>query len=58
MLHFLATLPNFLAYLGAAITLLVVFVAIYLYVTPYDEIALIRNNTTPAATPPMITRFS
>jgi putative membrane protein len=36
--HFLATLPNFLAYLGAAIVLLVAFVAIYLYVTPYDEI--------------------
>jgi putative membrane protein len=47
--HFLATLPNFLAYLGAAIALLVVFVAIYLYVTPYDEIALIRNNNTAAA---------
>ena len=47
--HFLATLPNFLAYLGAAIALLVAFVAIYLYVTPYDEIALIRNNNTAAA---------
>jgi putative membrane protein len=47
--HFLATLPNFLAYLGAAIVLLVVFVAIYLYVTPYDEIALIRSNNTAAA---------
>ena len=47
--HFLATLPNFLAYLGAAITLLVVFVAIYLYVTPYDEINLIRANNTAAA---------
>ena len=47
--HFLATLPNFLAYLGAAIVLVVVFVAIYLYVTPYDEIALIRNNNTAAA---------
>ena len=47
--HFLATLPNFLAYLGAAIVLLVVFMAIYLYVTPYDEINLIRNNNTAAA---------
>lgn len=47
--HFLATLPNFLAYLGAAIVLLVAFVAIYLYVTPYDEIHLIRNNNTAAA---------
>ena len=47
--HFLATLPNFLAYLGAAIALLVAFVAIYLYVTPYDEIRLIRANNTAAA---------
>jgi len=47
--HFLATLPNFLAYLGTAIVLLVAFVAIYLYVTPYREIALIRNNNTAAA---------
>ena len=47
--HFLATLPNFLAYLGAAIVLLVAFVAIYLYVTPYDEIHLIRSNNTAAA---------
>lgn len=47
--HFLATLPNFLAYLGTAIALLAVFVTIYLYVTPYDEIALIRSNNTAAA---------
>ena len=47
--HFLATLPNFLAYLGAAIVLLVAFVTIYLYVTPYDEIALIRANNNAAA---------
>jgi putative membrane protein len=47
--HFLATLPNFIAYLGTAITLLVIFVAIYLYVTPYDEIALIRDNNPAAA---------
>jgi putative membrane protein len=47
--HFLATLPNFLAYLGAAIALLVAFMAVYLYVTPYDEIALIRNNNAAAA---------
>lgn len=47
--HFLATLPNFLAYLGAAIVLLVAFMAIYLRVTPYDEIALIRNNNVAAA---------
>ena len=47
--HFLATLPNFLAYLGTSIVLLVAFMAIYLRVTPYDEIALIRGNNTAAA---------
>ena len=47
--HFLAALPNFLAYLGTSIVLLVAFVAIYLYVTPYDEINLIRANNTAAA---------
>jgi putative membrane protein len=47
--HFLSTLPNFLAYLGTAIVLLVAFVAIYLYVTPYDEINLIRANNVAAA---------
>lgn len=47
--HFLATLPNFLAYLGVAIVLLVAFVAIYLYVTPYDELSLIRASNTAAA---------
>jgi putative membrane protein len=47
--HFLATLPNFLAYLGTAIVLLVAFMAIYLYVTPYDEINLIRANNVAAA---------
>ncbi len=47
--HFLATLPNFLAYLGTAMVLLVAFVAIYLYITPYDEINLIRANNTAAA---------
>jgi putative membrane protein len=47
--HFLATLPNFLAYLGTAIALVAVFVTIYLYVTPYDEIALIRTNNAAAA---------
>lgn len=47
--HFLTTLPNFLAYLGTALVLLVAFVTIYLYVTPYDEIELIRANNTAAA---------
>ncbi len=47
--HFLAALPGFLAYLGAALALLVAFVTLYIYVTPYDEIELIRSNNTAAA---------
>ncbi|MCF8151601.1 MAG: DUF350 domain-containing protein [Burkholderiaceae bacterium] len=47
--HFLAALPNFLAYLATAVVLLVAFVTLYLYVTPYDEIKLIRANNTAAA---------
>jgi hypothetical protein len=47
--HFLATLPNFLGDLGVAIVLLIVFVTVYLYVTPYDEIALFRANNTAVA---------
>jgi putative membrane protein len=47
--HFLAALPNFLAYLGTSLVLLAGFVAIYLYVTPYDEIKLIRANNSAAA---------
>jgi putative membrane protein len=47
--HFLATLPNFLAYLATAIALLAVFMTIYLYVTPYAEVTLIRANNVAAA---------
>lgn len=45
-----ANLPNFLAYFGTAIGLLVVFSLIYLNVTPYDEIGLIRSGNSAAAT--------
>jgi putative membrane protein len=47
--HFLATLPNFLSYFGAAAVLLTAFMTIYLFVTPYDEIKLIRENNVAAA---------
>jgi putative membrane protein len=47
--HFLATLPNFLSYLGAAAVLLTAFITIYLFITPYDEIKLIRENNVAAA---------
>lgn len=48
--HFLATLPNFLAYLGVAIALYAVFVLIYLNATTYREITLIRTGNVAAAT--------
>jgi putative membrane protein len=47
--HFLATLPNFLSYLSAAAVLLTAFITIYLFITPYDEIKLIRDNNIAAA---------
>jgi putative membrane protein len=47
--HFLATLPNFLAYLATAIALLALFMTIYLYATPYAEVTLIRGNNVAAA---------
>jgi putative membrane protein len=42
-------LPLFLAYLGAALVLMVLFVMIYVWVTPYPELALIRAGNTAAA---------
>jgi putative membrane protein len=47
--HFLATLPNFLSYLSAAAVLLTAFITIYLFITPYDEIKLIRENNVAAS---------
>ncbi|HLA34415.1 MAG TPA: DUF350 domain-containing protein [Rhodocyclaceae bacterium] len=47
--HFLATLPNFLAYFGVAAALVSLFFLIYINVTSYKEITLIRANNTAAA---------
>ncbi len=47
--HFLTMLPNFLAYFGVAVVLLAVFLLIYLNLTPYKEITLIRAGNTAAA---------
>lgn len=47
--NFLAMLPNFLAYFGVAIALLAFFLLIYLNVTPYKEITLIRSGNAAAA---------
>lgn len=46
----LATLPDFLAYFAVAAAILAVFLFIYVKVTPYHEIALIREGNSAAAT--------
>lgn len=47
--HFLAALPTFFAYFGVAAALLAVFLLVYVNVTPYAEIALIRTGNPAAA---------
>ena len=42
-------LPSFLSYLAVAVVLLAVFLLLYVKVTPYDEIALIREGNIAAA---------
>ena len=42
-------LPWFLAYMGTAVVLVLVYVIIYMWVTPHDEIGLIRENNAAAA---------
>lgn len=48
--YFAHTLPHFLAYFGSAIALGVVFLLVYVQVTPHREIALIREGNSAAAT--------
>ena len=45
----LTGLPAFLAYFAVAIVLVLVFVRIYTWVTPQDELALIRANNAAAS---------
>lgn len=45
----LSMLPAFLSYFAVAVALLAVFLLVYVNVTPYDEIALIRQGNTAAA---------
>ncbi len=47
--EFLPSLLEFLAYFGVAAVLTVVFIAIYLKITPHDEIKLIKDNSVAAA---------
>lgn len=45
----LETLPNFFAYFACALTLLGLFVSLYLHLTPYAELQLIRDGNLAAA---------
>ena len=45
----LAGLPQFLLYFSLSLALLVVFLAVYLAVTPYHELTLIRQGNAAAA---------
>ena len=49
VLHLLQTLPNFLAYLGTALGLLVLFAVLYTAVTPQAEWRLLREGNVSAA---------
>ena len=42
-------LPLFLAYLGTAVVLTLVYIVVYMWVTPHAEITLIRENNPAAA---------
>lgn len=45
----LSLLPAFLSYFAVAVALIAVFLLVYVNITPYDEIALIRQGNTAAA---------
>lgn len=47
--HLLAMLPAFLAYFAVAMGLLALFLLVYLNLTPYHEVALIRAGNSAAA---------
>jgi putative membrane protein len=47
--HFLTAVPSFFAYFGVAIALIGVFLLVYVNVTPYEEVALIRAGNPAAA---------
>ena len=47
--NYLETLPSFLVFFALALALLAVFTAIYTWITPHKEFALIRAGNTAAA---------
>lgn len=46
--HLIIALPNFLAYFGVAAAMLALFLVLYVNITPYAEIQLIRANNAAA----------
>lgn len=47
--HSIGGLPAFLLYLATSLTMLVLFLAIYTWITPYRELSLIREGNVAAA---------
>ena len=47
--NYLTTLPSFAAFFAAAIVLLAIFVALYMFVTPHRELRLIQEGNVAAA---------
>lgn len=50
ILESISGLPDFLSYFGSAVLALVIFAWVYRLATPYNEIALIKENNPAAAT--------
>lgn len=48
-LYSAATVANTFMFLGAAVVFTAAFVVIYMYVTPYDELVMIKNDNLAAA---------
>jgi len=49
MLDYLATVPNFLLYLGTSVLLLIAFMSAYVMATPQHELSLIRRGNVSAS---------
>ncbi|TLY52237.1 MAG: DUF350 domain-containing protein, partial [Gammaproteobacteria bacterium] len=49
VMHSLSTLPNFLMYFAMALALTGLFLVVYLWITPHDELKLVRENKEAAA---------
>jgi putative membrane protein len=49
LIHSARGIDEFVIYLGASLALLALFISIYVWITPYREISLIREGNTAAA---------